>query len=145
MVRDHPGTVKYILRAVIKLEPSLPLIGQAEVRVYDLNGQMILPYLQSEDENYTGAGIDAKTEEDSMWKVGDPEFHYMLFYSKDDLSQFPRTRRIDPVEHSALPVAVYHSAAPQATDAWRLTGEYFYLLDHGGKTVKGALRNKGWG
>ncbi|KAI0415226.1 hypothetical protein F5X98DRAFT_377002 [Xylaria grammica] len=95
----------YYLTAVVRINPRDPVGDQAEVRLYDIHGRMILPELES-NIDHRGV-IERKIKLDSRWKVGDPNFKFMLFYTGWD-SGLERFRPLigtpePPVEYLPLP------------------------------------------
>ncbi|KAF2969074.1 hypothetical protein GQX73_g4523 [Xylaria multiplex] len=72
MLEEAMSDWSYRLAAVVRINPEDPVGDQTEVRVYNAYGRMIRPHR---------AGI---IKADSKWKLGDPKFSFMLFYSRWD-------------------------------------------------------------
>ncbi|KAI1275394.1 hypothetical protein F5Y07DRAFT_400392 [Xylaria sp. FL0933] len=82
MVREVMSNSTYILHAVVKMDPEHPIWNPAEVRLYDVGAKMILPERQCNNDHRDLIG--QKIRPDSKWKLGDPKFKFMLFYSRWD-------------------------------------------------------------
>ncbi|KAJ3580447.1 hypothetical protein NPX13_g105 [Xylaria arbuscula] len=74
VIRYTLSRVTYTLRVAVKLSPFQSPANPTEVRVYDANFQVIKPSPHGEEQ----------ARPDSEWELGDPDYHYMLFYSKRD-------------------------------------------------------------
>ncbi|KAI0509647.1 hypothetical protein F5B22DRAFT_320926 [Xylaria bambusicola] len=72
--------IRYHLFMVVKLDPRNISPNSAEIRVYDIGGQMLVPRLESKIDHRDLVG--EKLKPDSMWSVGDPSLNFMLFYKK---------------------------------------------------------------
>ncbi|RWA03688.1 hypothetical protein EKO27_g11416 [Xylaria grammica] len=96
----------YHLAAVVRMNPGDPVGDQAEVRLYDIHGRMMLPEIESNSDHRRV--IERKIRPDSGWKVGDPAFEFALFYTRWD----PDLERLCPLSPTPDPPAEYLSPPP---------------------------------
>ncbi|KAI0187820.1 hypothetical protein EV127DRAFT_471581 [Xylaria flabelliformis] len=86
----------YLLRAVVKMDPQNPIKNPAEVRLYDVNAVMMLGDLRCHD--VYRSVVEHKHRPDSGWKLGDPNFKFMLFYNVWEGEEYP-TPLVTPMEY----------------------------------------------
>ncbi|KAK5636921.1 hypothetical protein RRF57_012633 [Xylaria bambusicola] len=79
-IKEFTSDTRYHLQAVVKLDPRNTSPNSAEIRLYDLNGRMLVPRLESNIDHRDLVG--QKIRPDSMWSAGDPSFNFILFYRK---------------------------------------------------------------
>ncbi|TRX87718.1 hypothetical protein FHL15_011389 [Xylaria flabelliformis] len=95
----------YLLRAVVKMDPKNPIENPAEVRLYDVNAVMMLGDPRCNDVYRPVA--EHKLRPDSGWKLGDPNFKFMLFYNVWEGEKYP-TPLVTPIEYrSPDPIRSY--------------------------------------
>ncbi|KAI3322734.1 hypothetical protein HD806DRAFT_535918 [Xylariaceae sp. AK1471] len=109
-----PSNSTYILRAIVKMDPRDPIGNPAEVRLYDFNANMMLPERMSR--NSERDSVEHKIRPDTKWKMGDPKFKFLLFYSRWDpptgisRSTPPPARKASAQYRSPSPVHHFYRA-----------------------------------
>ncbi|KAI0452801.1 hypothetical protein F5B21DRAFT_526525 [Xylaria acuta] len=108
-LREIMSNTVYLLKIVVKMDPKNPIENPAEVRLYDNNAVMMLadPYSYNE---YRSVG-EHKNRSDSGWRLGDPDFKFMLFYRVWEGDEYP-TPLVPPMEYRP-PWPVYDFQMPQ--------------------------------
>ncbi|KAI1740379.1 hypothetical protein F4680DRAFT_465788 [Xylaria scruposa] len=105
----------YLLRAVVKIDPKNPVENPAEVRLYDVNAVMMLADRVCYD-RYRDV-MQHKNRPDSGWRLGDPNFKFMLFYNVWEGEEYP-TPLVPPKEYRP-PDPVHPWEIPQRKNTGR--------------------------